>query len=239
MPRKLVRLHDQLNNAEEESIDTIIGINPTILDVNDSDVIEVGNYYLPYSTGFEIECFKHEIYEEECFTSIPDILDVNNDNNEQRYRIPSGIKGLICLFRICNQLEINNIPTDSGIHYHVDCTDLVEDKLYKFENFQPFEQFILTELDTWGYKGTYNSRQFSSGSSWVRLNQYHKTIEFRIGEMSFNYKTLLKRILHLNGIMKYIKNELYKQYLMENAPSLKYEQEGSIEEILRNRNKRL
>lgn len=222
------------------------------MDVNDPDAIEAGNFYLPYSTGFEIECDKADEYDEFCFTSIPDIMDVNNGSGEQRYRIPSGIKGLICLYNISHQLKINSVFTESGIHYHVDCTDLAELKveerfydeaknrsLYDHKYLYKYEDLILEELDTWGYIGSYNKRQFSSGGSWVRMNQPFNTVEFRIGEMTFEYQLLLKRIVHVNAIMRHIKNELIGDYMKENHPILKYQQEASIEEILKNRTKKI
>ena len=39
---------------------------------------------------------------------------------------------------------------------------------------------IVSELDKWNYKGTYNSRRVSigGGASWVRAQQFFKTLEF-------------------------------------------------------------
>jgi hypothetical protein len=254
MDTKLLRktLNPQLLLEEEEgSISSIIAINPTVLDVSDPDVIEAGDFYLPYSTGFEIECHQAEHYDVSCFTEIPNIMEVNNDSSEQRYRIPSGIKGLICLYHIAYQLQLNNIHTDSGIHYHVDCTDLANFKenkyyqqdrnesLYSMKYLKKYEDLILSELDSWRYPGTYNTRQFASGGSWVRMNISFNTLEFRIGEMTFDYKVLLRRIVHLNAIMRYVKNQLIADYMKEHHPILKYEEEDSIENILKNRTKKI
>ena len=248
--RKQLRPQDNLVE-EEGNISSLILINPTVLDIDDPDVIEAGNFYLPYSTGFEVECDQAEEYNEDCFTSIPDIMHVKNSADEQRYRIPSGIKGIICLYNIAFQMQLNNIFTESGIHYHVDCTDLYNLKLDKFDPnihadnlyndkyLRPYADLILTELDTWEYRGTYNSRQFSNGGSWVRMNSCFNTVEFRIGEMTFDYKVLLKRIVHVNAIIRYIKNELIGDYMKEYNPILKYKEEDSIENILRNRTKKI
>ena len=68
-------------------------------------------------------------------------------------------------------------------------------------------KFMLSELDTWGYKGTYNSRNVSKhcGHCWIRFQDSFKTMECRIGEMTFHYYLLLQRILHLQSISMIIK----------------------------------
>lgn len=179
-------------------------------------------------------------------------MDVNNSYYEQRYRIPSGIKGIKCLYDIAFKLQINSIKTKSGIHYHVDCTDLSQIKenkyyeedrnksLYHMDYLGKYSELILSELDIWRYSGTYNKRAFTNGGfSWIRLNTQFKTVEFRIGEMTFDYKVLLKRIVHINAIMRHVKNELIGDYMRENHPILKYKEEDSIENILKNRTKKI
>ena len=161
----------------------------------------------PYSVGIEIECDKAFDYREEIFKAIPDMMDVNTDDSEQRYRLPNGMKGMICLWNLCDELVKHSLLNlESGIHYHIDFTDsyyevvqnLTEDDI----------KFMLTELDTWGYKGNYNSRGVSVTGynyNWIRFQDSFKTMECRIGEMTFHYHLLLKRILHLQSISMIIK----------------------------------
>ena len=70
--------------------------------------------------------------------------------------------------------------------------------------------YILTELDKWKYKGTYNPRKcvFSSSRNWVRFKDTLKTMEIRIGEMTFDYELLFERIRHCNEIVKTLKDKL-------------------------------
>jgi hypothetical protein len=231
-----------LPQIEEGSISDIISKYPHVLDINDSDVKEVGNYYLPFSTGFEIECDQHLDYDETEFTSIEHIMEVRNDSHEQRYRIPSGINGLRCLYDICYKLHFNCVRTSSGIHYQVDCTDwwdmLVDSgntdpyngRVYH-GNINKYKEIILKELDTWDYKGTYNHRD----SNWFRLNSEFKTIEFRIGEMSFDYDVLFKRIVHCNAIVRYIKEQLQAEHIRLHSPILSYAKNKNIKDVLKNR----
>lgn len=186
----------------------------SLLVIKDQATINQLNSIIPYSTGFEIECDKSPIFDTKNFTNIPDIIDVNCDSTEQRYRIPNGLKGIICLYNICDQLRYNSLLNPaSGIHYHIDAT-------YKNEEIQKVtlrnKTWILNELDSWEYKGTYNARDIGIGSYWIRLNSL-KTLEFRLGDMSFNFNYILKRISHCNSIVRRVKDQI------EGYPKPEYE----------------
>jgi len=172
-------------------------------------VIDKVNSYLPYSTGFEIECNNSKKYDIENFKRIPDIMHISYDSEEQRYRIPHGVLGIICLYNICQELKYNSeLNPSSGIHYHVDLTDCFS---HIDENFiKSNEKWILEELDTWEYTGTYNPRScgINSRKNWVNFQSGFKTAEFRIGEMSFDYELIFKRIHHCNLICRKIKELL-------------------------------
>jgi len=178
--------------------------------------------YLPYSTGFEIECtmnreavfndrirsyYETETLHNDIFRNIPNIIQVSNDTAEQRYRIPAGVKGLICLYDICNNLvKYSKINKLSGIHYHVDMTDV----WYSIQSHHISlnRDWILKALESWKYTGKYNKRGVEISrynNTWVRLNGDYRTAEIRIGEMSFDYKLLVKRIIHCNNIIKALK----------------------------------
>lgn len=182
--------------------------------VKDQETIDYFNSLIPYSTGFEIECGYGANPDLQSFESIPDIMEVNNSSYEQRYRIPNGIKGMICLYNIADQLVLNSeLNFGSGIHYHVDCSKDSEWGDIK-ELIHTHADWILKELDEWGYTGSYNSRGINGPvtrnfeGNWVRFNGL-LTIEFRIGEMTFDYKLLLKRIIHCNSIVQRLKSNLY------------------------------
>lgn len=180
-----------------------------LLSLNDKTLKHLGDLYLPYSVGFEIECSMSENYKLQSFKDIPNIIEVNGSHKEQIYRIPSGINGIICLYLISEQLKFNSLLNESsGIHYHIDMTDcfhLIRENFIKVNS-----NFILTELDKWKYKGTYNRRNctLDSKGNWVNFRKYFKTCEIRIGEMTFNYDVLVKRIFHSCYIVKQLKDQL-------------------------------
>lgn len=176
---------------------------------DDSDIIKKANELLPYSIGIEIECSFKDTFNLENFKSIPDIIEVSNSFEEIRFRIPNGVKGLICLYNISEQLVFNcELNLGSGNHYHVDMTDCFS--LLNNNMIVKNSEWILKELDNWKYKGTYNSRkcEFTISHNWIRFQQNFKTAEIRIGEMTFNYNLLMKRILSCNLIVRKIKDSL-------------------------------
>ena len=212
----------------EELIKESIYHSPlALLTIKDKEKIELINSYLPFSSGFEIECNQIEnVFDVNNFKAIPDIVHIQCDGYEQRYRIPNGIRGFICLYNICEQLKFNSeLNPLSGIHYHIDMTHVVKSiqginfPLVISEN----KDWILNELDSWEYMGTYNKREVSTGGAvWLRFPTYHKTAEFRCGEMSFDYEHLVKRIIHANDIVRRLTEKLlgvpYSQKGLEEIP---------------------
>jgi hypothetical protein len=219
--------------------------------ITDPNVIAVLDSFLPRSIGIEIECDKKDNYNIESFKSIPDIVHIQVDDGEQRYRIPAGIKGLICLYRVCQQLKINSLLNKgSGIHFHVDMTDSFE--LLNPRNVAENENWILTELDTWKYPGHYNHRHiaFPGGHNWIRFQHGFKTAEFRICEMSFEYEVLVNRFIHgckiIEKLVRAVKGhklEILQERLKEldaellKTDSTEDENLDEIEQLVRNRNK--
>lgn len=196
--------------------------NPLLfINIKDSKTIEYIDNLLPYSIGIEWECAQKSTYDINKFKNIPNIISVNSDYSEQRYRIPNGINGLVCLYNICDQLKLNSeLNNLSGIHYHIDCTEFfsyINNDLF----INKFKGYILEELDTWNYKGTYNKREVSYNFSWVRLQQSFQTLEFRIGEMSFDYSLIIKRILHCSKIVSFLRKDIEECYHKDFKPVFK------------------
>lgn len=202
----------------KEMIMDLVYNNPlSLLVIKDKETIDYVNSLIPYSSAFEIECDIVGVGDEaksydasivsvhnQIFRAIPDIMDVQNDSYEQRYRIPNGLRGIICLYNISTQLKIHSLLNPhSSIHYHVDCTDTYNQEFITLVNSS--ENYILKELDTW-----LNSPEDATNrgnGSWFKLNSL-QTLEFRLGEMTFDYKILLKRIMHCNTIVKKFKDKL-------------------------------
>lgn len=198
------------NINKVELLEEIIYNAPLVLlTLDNKEMINLANDYLPYSTGFEIECHYGKDYNVENFKKIPNILHVNNTSGEQRYRIPSGIKGMLCLYNISQQLKLNSeLNPGSGVHIHVDMTDYTKEisNKYILDN----KEWVLNELDSWGYKGGYNSRRVGQGKGgWLGFRNSTGwdtgTAEFRCGEMTFEYKELLKNIISANSIIRRVK----------------------------------
>lgn len=199
--------HDkQIIQGEYLNIDIQLRNNPLFLKKIQS-VHEVAEIMLPYDTGIELECFMGKKFKVENFRKIPNIKSVDVDEAEQRFRIPNGLEGFICLYNLCETLKENSIPeVGSGIHYHIDFTNYFDKVNQEF--IDKIKKYILTELETWNYDGTYNLKDVSFARCWCRFCTGKKTIEYRIGEMSFDYKVLIKRILHCQKITNYVKREI-------------------------------
>ena len=199
----------QGHTQEEENIDSLIKRVPLALELGDKIAEELGLFYLPYSTGFEIECCMQPDIPLSIFNDIPYLISNTSEADELKFRIPQGLKGLHCLSHISLYLrKYALLNPNSGIHYHIDCTDVWDDFTEEF--IKGKSEWILSELDTWEYKGTYNKRCciFSSNRHWTRFKDTTKTMEFRIGEMTFDYELLFKRIVHCNEIVRTLKTEL-------------------------------
>ena len=96
----------------------------------------------------------------------------------------------------------------SGIHYHTssplintsNCSRVLENKITG--------EIFLKELDSWGYNGIFNQRELRvmSKGTWINLRWDYGTVEYRIGEMTFDYDLLIKRIVHCHSITRKIEN---------------------------------
>lgn len=192
--------------------------NPYGLSSFNDNMKRIASAYLPVSVGIEVECSKLR-YED---ATVEEILrnydDLNNDVNklryhhlldvslsdmEQRFRLKPGIEGMIGLYNVSEFLKkyfgLNNL---SGIHYHIDCTEDWELVKKLPFNLRASEK-ALKKLDSWNYQGKYNKRRvIASKSSWIAVRSAFKTCEIRIGEMTFDYNLLMKRIVHGCSIIK-------------------------------------
>jgi hypothetical protein len=192
--------------------DAVYNHPQALLKLTNKNLLKIVNYMLPYSTGFEIEC--NSIHDsnkiKEVFSNIPNIMHVSGGDEEVRFRIPSKLNGLICLQEICNLLpDYFTLNEGSGIHYHIDMTDVFDsiDKEFIYKH----NDYIINELIKWGTaKDTSSSSAacFLNSRGWVNFQSEFKTCEIRIGEMTFDYNVISKRIIDANRIVKYLKNQI-------------------------------
>lgn len=202
---------------------------------------EIASSLIPYDTGIEVECHpiveNYDIIKEDFTKTIPKLKDISITSSEQRFRIPPGIEGMICLYDISVLLrKYFGLNEGSGIHYHTDLTDIYDKGLITQSLLDMIKERLLTELDTWEYKGTYNKRNVQFYRCWVRFEQYKKTMEVRIGEMTFDYGLLIKRVLHCQYLNKFVRaasvgEECKLDYYQQKLKELNDERKIDIEEV--------
>lgn len=201
-----------MERREVSLIEKALYSYPLALEKLNNPLIEkLMDYYLPYSVGFEIECNNIEdSFKIDNFENIPNILHVNCDFSEKRFRIDKGLKGIITLYNICLELPKNcSLNEDSGIHYHIDMTDVWENVNSEFVNKN--NNFIIKELIKWETAkdiNSYNAKCFYNNRGWVNFQPEFKTCEIRIGEMTFDYSLILKRMIDGCRIVRELKNQI-------------------------------
>lgn len=191
--------------------DAVYNHPQVLLDLKNKSLLDIIDYMLPYSTGFEIECNSNfsscEI--EDIFEKIPDIMHVSGGDSEVRFRIPNKLKGLICLQNICNLLpDYFTLNKGSGIHYHVDMTDVFD--LINLDFVNTHNDYVINELIKWETAKNvtnHNAKCFYNNRGWVNFQPEFKTCEIRIGEMTFDYNVISKRIIDANRIVRHLKNQ--------------------------------
>lgn len=218
--------------------------------LKDKHLIAYANSLWPYSIGMEFECrlssevtansWHHNPEEQKwqldrnlliCHKGFKTVATTKHDD-EHRFRVTSGIYGFIALYKLSAFLKEHYVEnTGSGVHYHVDCTDIPhfantykDENIYYFHfNSQGFmsqvQPWVLKALKSWNYKGTFNKWELSSNKEAVRFHGKYSTIEYRIGEMTFDYELLLKRIMHAQHITQRIKKE-YPVYFKQQITNL-------------------
>jgi len=182
--------------------------NPLGISLLPKKIRRLVDSYFPFSTGIEIECerIKQEYIHIEDYMNKIGVINFSSEPQEQRFRLCKGEAGIITLYKLCEYLtKYGRKNVESGIHYHIDCTPF-------FSSIQEDKGnglwWILRELDRWKYKGRYNERSVSvNKANWVRIHSYHKTLEFRIGEMTFDYEVMIRRILHCQSIVKRVRKQ--------------------------------
>lgn len=187
------------------------------------------NNILPYSTGIEMSIetrflFKESTYEHfkykptgafycESIEKEFNLIDCYCDTHEFKFRIKPGIQGMISLYNMCEflkQYAIFNPSDKAGNHYHIDCSEI--DRFWEFSSLSTYMDNIwaLDSLKSWNYKGSYNPYVITGRKSGViSFREKFSTIEFRLGESSFDYSLIIKRIIHAQNIVKKFKKQYY------------------------------
>lgn len=148
-------------------------------------------------------------------------IDRGFTEHEQKFRVKPGINGLIGIDLACKFLQKYFIfNTLSGNHYHIDMSDCffmeIENNEYlfcyspsKYKKLTPNPVIasVLESLSSWNYKGEFNAKgiQYNDKSWWATYRVGYKTLEIRIGEMTFDYSIMSKRAIQGCEIVKKIK----------------------------------
>ena len=164
--------------------------------------------------GIEIEAILKDEYSifdfHEAWNNANLVCSENSDSDEIRIRLNFYNNSISkCLIDLYLGLEIikkyYKLNILSGIHYHVDCPEIfLNCNLYGYFNtVSDQHKWVFKALSSWNYdevKGS-NARQISIDKwSQVRIHRCYKTLEYRIGEMTFDYSLILKRIVHVTNI---------------------------------------
>ncbi len=184
--------------------------NPLGLSCLPSKTRQLANWYLPRDTGIEFEItFPEGPHNVQRMILDMKLMDCNWGTTEQTFRIRAGEAGMIELYKITQLLKkYYQLNPGSGIHYHTDCP------IINYDNQEDVRAALrvrasepwLKELDSWGYKGKYNSREIALASKghWINMRPDFHTVEYRIGEMTFDYTLLMKRIVHCHSLTRKI-----------------------------------
>lgn len=200
--------------------------NPLGLSYLPSKTRQLANWYLPRDTGieFEIELPDLSNNAEDVWSLSPErflsedlineidelqLRDKSYHYKEQTFRISSGEQGMIQLYKLSHILKkYFSLNPLSGIHYHTSSPFMSTENCCKVLHNNVTGEDFLKELDSWGYTGIFNKRGLSvmSKGTWINLRWDYGTVEYRIGEMTFDYDLLIKRIVHCHSITRKIEN---------------------------------
>ena len=142
---------------------------------------------------------------------------------ENRLRI-NGMKGLKALYILLEWMKENNckIAEKSGMHYHVDCTDILGEVQNIWENgVSIIESRVnerlanLTERSEKAIESIYN-QDVQIFYSYIKPQTDFNTIEWRMGTPTLQYKTLVLQVLvaiHITECAKYKNKTPNEKYL--------------------------
>jgi len=115
------------------------------------------------------------------------------------------------LYNILNDMkDYCKIPLGGGIHIHVDFHDYFDDKNRKLAIKWMKNHLSRVESIFPKYLGTYNRREVGDTRKGTYVNfSYHKSIEFRIAPLTYNYETLIKWIIGCEKVVSDLINECH------------------------------
>lgn len=153
--------------------------------------------------------------------------------NEHRISV-LGFKQLVGFYNVLEAMKHSLFYCKGGgIHIHIDLTPFyysdnnsnswkVESYYIKLHNVLSTNAYLDRVYKIFGskYTGTYNRRscEIDSKGNWINIRPYFKTIEFRIGDLTFEYEELIDIVIQLQALVKEInykinnKNKITKGY---------------------------
>ena len=190
--------------------------NPLGLSCLPSKTIQLAHWYFPRDAGIEFEIELPNLcnnagdvwslcpegfLSEDLINEIDELQlrDKSYQYKEQTFRISSGEQGMIQLYKLSHILK-KYFSLNPPLINTSNCSRVLENKITG--------EIFLKELDSWGYNGIFNQRELRvmSKGTWINLRWDYGTVEYRIGEMTFDYDLLIKRIVHCHSITRKIEN---------------------------------
>jgi hypothetical protein len=202
------------------NIRTVVKDCPYTLNIiRDKKLLRTADLMLPRTTGIEIECRTEDTYAlENELKTVKGITTANVSYSEVDFSFVAGHKGFIALYNALELIKKHcNINPASGIHYHIGVNDL---KLSNILNYFSITytrnlDWVLTKLESWGYKGNFNKKEVSFNKQWVKLHSDYDTIEYRIGGMTFDYKKIIAKVLHAQQLTTKMEDDIVATCLAE------------------------
>jgi len=161
------------------------------------------NSFLKKDTGIEIEvAYKSTVRLKHL--KAPDVVEYDDSPDgsgypEKRFRIRSGIPGLIQLWEVCKFLKKNCVfNPDACIHLHVSCD--------RWAVIDKKGIYIIKQHACHYDQGIVANRPMEFMSPWVRYNKELNTLEVRAVPMTFDYKTLLHYITITQNLVTKLEN---------------------------------
>lgn len=173
--------------------------------------INLANKYKVYSLNRDYCCNTNTPFEE------------RNDLNEHRVSI-LGFKQLAGLYQVLEVMKNNCIDCKgSGIHIHIDISPFYypttkkrnwygDDFYLKLQQVLIQNSYLDKVHEIFGnkYYGTYNRKTCSINEKgrWINIRTNYDTIEFRIGNLTFDYTELIDIVIKLQSLVKKVNREI-------------------------------
>lgn len=171
--------------------------------------------------------------------------------NEHRVSV-LGFRQLVGFHKVLETMKSDLISCPgSGIHIHIDISPFIPDKiedrrgtyerwLENIRNQMVINLDMVYEIFGSKYTGEYNRKscRIDQKGNWVNIRSGFKTIEFRIGELTFDYEELIDIVIKLQKLTKEVMRKAHKISLQKGYNITKYHPLREVKEKPKRRSRR-